>query len=108
MLKQDDIVNPGDEVAVYSGGGYGVYRIEKVTERLIILKDGKTFKKNGIELTDKWSKASLHVLTDELRDKIKRASRVEYLKNFAWERVSDELLDELVQVLHRNGFDSIK
>ena|SRR5260221_164364 len=41
-------------------------------------------------------------------DQTTRAKRVEYLKNFAWDRVSDDLRDEFVHVLHRFGFDTIQ
>lgn len=113
MLGAGAVVKPGDELAVQGGYTNYTYRIVKVKRVTpsgqIVLENGSRFDNRGFPIaSSKYDMDQLCLITPEIRYIIKRTTRLSYLKLIAWDKVSDELLDEVVQVLHRNGFDNIQ
>src|SRR5260221_1490662 len=105
MLQQNDIVKPGDEIAVYSGGGYGDYSIATVAKVTpsgqIVLTDGRRFDKTGDKIGErtKWNSTTLHILTDGIRADIARKSNVRYLANVQWRKLDNAILAQVADLL---------
>src|SRR5579862_9540527 len=102
-------VKKGSQVAV-SGTRFGTYKlieVERVSSKHIFALNGLWFRLDGILDSAGGSTMELHDVTPEIEAIVLREARIAHLKDFPWERMSDEFLGELYQFLKSKGFDAV-